>query len=91
MNTMTHHDEAHPPEALVREICAHLAPLNRQGLELNAETDIAADLEIDSVSVMDLVMSIEDAYDIMIPMNQLSQVRTVGDLATAVDSLIKKS
>jgi len=90
MNSMAEQDGGSSTDALVRKICAQLEPMNAQGVVLNANTDIAADLEIDSVSVMDLVMSIEDTYDIMIPMNRLSEVRTVGDLAATVESLLKK-
>jgi acyl carrier protein len=33
---------------------------------------------------MDLIMAIEDKYDISIPINLLSEVRTIGDLARIV-------
>ena len=89
---MTDTQEGAPTtEALMQEICGYMAPLNKSGVPLTADTDIAADLEVDSVSVMDLVMTIEDAYDIMIPMNRLSEVRTVGDLTATVQSLIGKN
>ncbi len=87
--TDTHHG-APTSNELIQEICGYMAPLNKSGIPLNADTDIAADLEVDSVSVMDLVMTIEDAYDIMIPMNRLSEVRTVGDLTETVPSLLGK-
>jgi acyl carrier protein len=90
MNTIASETGAAAPDELLETICRHLAPLNKVGIALNAETDIAADLEVDSVAVMDLVMTIEDAYDIMIPMNRLSEVRTVGDLAQTVRTLIEK-
>jgi acyl carrier protein len=90
MNTIASETGAAASDELLETICSHLAPLNKVGITLNAETDIAADLEVDSVAVMDLVMTIEDAYDIMIPMNRLSEVRTVGDLAQTVRTLIEK-
>ena len=90
MNTNANPAGAATPDALLESICGYLAPLNKTGIALSAETDIAADLEVDSVAVMDLVMSIEDAYDIMIPMNRLSEVRTVGDLAQTVQVLLEK-
>ena len=90
MNTTVNHAGAATPDAVLESICGYLAPLNKAGIALDADTDIAADLEVDSVAVMDLVMSIEDAYDIMIPMNRLSEVRTVGDLAQTVQTLIGK-
>ena len=90
MNTIANQVDAATPDALLESICGYLAPLNKAGIALDAETDIAADLEADSVAIMDLVMTIEDAYDVMIPMNRLSGVRTVGDLAQTVQTLIEK-
>jgi len=90
MSNTTSQPGAAAPGALLEKIYELLAPLNKANIPLSADTDIAADLEIDSVSVMDLVMTIEDVYDIMIPINRLSEVRTVGDLAETVQALIGK-
>ena len=57
-----------------------LEPFNSDGIELKPETDISADLNIDSVSVMDFVMEVEDEYDIDIPLNVLSDTRTISEL-----------
>lgn len=66
-----------------------LAPYNKNGIELTEATDINADLNIDSVAILDLLMTIEDAYDISIPINLLADVRTVGDLADTVRKRIE--
>ncbi len=47
------------------------------------------DLEVDSVAVFDLVMGLEDFYDISIPMELISDIRTVGELSIAVKELIE--
>lgn len=65
-------------------IRAMLEPFNAAGIAMTDDTDIAADLQIDSVDTMDLIMAIEDRYDISIPINLLSEVRTIGDLARIV-------
>lgn len=65
------------------------APYNKSGIELTAATDINADLNIDSVAILDLLMTIEDAYDISIPINLLADVRTVGDLTSTVWDIIE--
>jgi acyl carrier protein len=70
--------------AVGAEIRSMLAPFNATGIEMTDDTDIAADLQIDSVDTMDLIMAIEDKYDISIPINLLSEVRTIGDLARIV-------
>jgi acyl carrier protein len=53
-------------------------------VEIRPETDLAADLAIDSVAAMDLVMEIEEHFDLDIPVNDLSELRTVGDLVALV-------
>lgn len=62
-----------------------LAPFNTAGVTITPETDISADLNIDSVSVMDFVMEVEDHFEIDIPLNVLSETRTMADLVDVVD------
>ncbi len=70
------------------QLCALLQPFNTGNIELTRETDISADLNIDSVTVMDFVMEVEDKYDIDIPLNLLSETRTLDDLAVVVEKRI---
>lgn len=76
------------PAAVFDGIREQLAPYNKNGIELTEATDINADLNIDSVAILDLLMTIEDAYDISIPINLLADVRTVGDLTATVRRMI---
>ena len=71
-------------------ICKLLEPFNTNGTVLSSTTDISTDLNIDSVTVMDFVMEVEDHFDIEIPLNVLSETRTVADLAAVVDARVKK-
>ena len=68
-----------------------LAPFNSNGARLSPGTDISADLNIDSVTVMDFVMEVEDHFDIEVPLNLLAETRTIADLATVVDARITKA
>ena len=70
------------------QLCALLEPFNTGNIELTCETDISADLNIDSMTVMDFVMEVEDKYDIDIPLNLLSETRTLDDLAVVVEKRI---
>lgn len=70
----------------VFKICELLKPFNSDNKKLSAETDIPAELNIDSVGVLDFIMEVEDHFDVEIPMNVVSETRTVGELATYVDS-----
>lgn len=61
-----------------------LGKLNTNNIELTENTDISTDLNIDSVAVMDFIMEVEDAYDIDIPLNVLSETRTMKELVQVV-------
>jgi len=71
------------------ELCRLIEPFNTKGVTLDRKTDIAADLNIDSVSVMDFIMEVEDRFDIDIPLNLLSDIRSMDDLAAAVEQRMK--
>ena len=76
---------------IIAVICKLLAPFNVENKILNAETDIPAELNIDSVGVLDFIMEVEDHFDIEIPMNVVSDTRTIGELATYVQSQLQKA
>ncbi|WP_342641219.1 acyl carrier protein [Rhodoligotrophos ferricapiens] len=71
-------------EQIFEELCQLIAPFNTKGVAITPETDIATDLNIDSVAVMDFVMEIEDRFDIDIPLNLLAEIRTMAELANVV-------
>jgi acyl carrier protein len=70
-------------------LCRLIQPFNSEDVKLEKNTDIAADLNIDSVSVMDFVMEVEDEFDIDIPLNVLGETRTLNDLLEVVKNRIK--
>ena len=75
--------------SVVEEIVGLLKPFNKQDITLSEETNITTDLEIDSVAVMDFVMELEEKYDISIPVNMLSEVQTIGELAAVVQDVLR--
>jgi acyl carrier protein 2 len=46
---------------------------------------IGEDLKIDSLDAVELVMSLEDEFDIKIPDNELFAMKTVGDIVACVE------
>jgi len=72
-------------EEIFIELCKLLEPFNKVQVKLLRKTDISSDLNIDSVSVMDFIMEIEDKYDIDIPLNMLSDIRTLDELTNVVE------
>ena len=57
---------------------------NKKGVDVSEETRFAQDLEWDSLTVLDFVAEVEDAFDILITMNQQAEIETVGQLIDAV-------
>ncbi len=68
-----------------------LKPFNPENKALTEATDIPAELNIDSVGVLDFIMEVEDHFDVEIPMNAVANIRTVGELATYVQSRLNKA
>jgi acyl carrier protein len=68
-----------------------LAPFNPENKGLSAATDIPAELNIDSVGVLDFIMEVEDHFDIEIPMNAVSNIRTIGELSDYVQTRLNKA
>jgi acyl carrier protein len=67
-----------------------LKPFVKDGQELNEETDLVADLGLDSLRVMTLVVEVEDSFDISIPLNILPSVRTIKDFAIQLQQLTQE-
>ncbi len=76
-------------DSIVGELCELLQKYNKEGIELTAATNLGSDLDIDSVEVMDLIMEIEDKFDIDIPINLVSDIERIGDLASLVHSRLE--
>ncbi len=64
-----------------------IEPFNRKNVTITPDTTFQGDLDLDSLTVMDLVAAIEDEYDILIPLNMLPDLETVQQVADAVDKI----
>jgi acyl carrier protein len=62
---------------------------NPAGKPIEPSTDLAADLNIDSVAAMDLIMELEERFDVDIPINLVSDLATVADLAALVERQLR--
>ena len=75
-------------EDIMAKICELIGPFNNKGVDLSAATTFQADLEWDSLTVMDFVAAVEDEFDIIITMNMQAEIETVGQLVDAVAKLM---
>jgi acyl carrier protein len=73
--------------ATAAKIAELIAPFNKKGVELTDASTFAGDLEFDSLTVMDFVAEIEDAFDIIISMNAQAEIENYGQLIDAVVKL----
>jgi len=61
------------------EIRHLLAPYQVNGMPITGDTVIC-----DSLTVMDMIVDLEDRFDISIPMKQVAEIRTVNQLADTI-------
>ncbi len=75
-------------EVILKDIMQLLKPLLKPEQIATPQTELVADLGLDSVQVMDFLSVVEEHFDISIPLNILPDIRTVADLAAQVQHLI---
>lgn len=54
--------------------------LNADGVEITEDTSFKDDLNADSLDLFELVMALEEEFDIEIPSEDLEKLVTVGDV-----------
>ena len=59
--------------------------LNLDGVEITEESSFKDDLGADSLDVVDLVMALEDEFNVEIPEDQVENIKTVGDIVKYIE------
>lgn len=54
--------------------------------KITGETDLQEDLGADSLDVVDLLMSIEDEFEVEVPDEEIENIKTVGSLVSYIES-----
>ncbi len=76
-------------DEILQRLMELLEPFNKEGKTLTPDMEISAELNLDSAMVMDFIMEVEDGFDIDIPLNVLSETRTMNDLARVVEERVQ--
>lgn len=72
---------------ILAALSEELATCTQGRIEIGEDTDLLSDLNLDSLQVMNLLLHIEDRFDISIPVSILAGVKTVKDLALQIEKL----
>ncbi len=67
----------------VREILCNQFDVEED--EVTLTTRIGEDLGADSLDAVDMLMSLEDEFDVEIPDEEIENIRTVGDLVSYIE------
>ena len=70
-------------EEKVREILCNQFDVDEDAVTLT--TRISEDLGADSLDAVDMLMSLEDEFDVEIPDEEIENIRTVGDLVSYIE------
>jgi acyl carrier protein len=72
---------------VLREIRRQLAPYQVADRPLTGDTVICDGTTVDSLTVMDMIVELEDRFDVSIPMKRVTEIRTVDQLADTIIAL----
>jgi acyl carrier protein len=70
-----------------RDTIEILKRLSRRPIEPAPDKELMADLGFDSLQVLELVGELEDHFNIAVPLNALTHIRTVGQIVAEVRTL----
>ncbi|MCI8600310.1 MAG: acyl carrier protein [Oscillospiraceae bacterium] len=57
--------------------------------KVTLEASITDDLGADSLDIVDLVMSLEEEFDVEIPDDQVENIKTVGDIVKYIEDKVE--
>jgi acyl carrier protein len=73
-------------QRVIEIVCEHLA-VNKETVTRN--TSFIEDIGADSLDIVELVMELEEEFDIQIPDDQAEKIKTVGEAVDYIENAIK--
>ncbi len=74
-------------DEIMQLLCDRLSSLTNSDTQITPETNLINQLSIDSIKLLNLIMEIEDIFDVSIPINALTDINTVRELADLVHKI----
>ena len=72
----------------VRKIVSEQFAINEDGI--NMETSFKDDLNADSLDLVELVMGLEDEFDMQVEDDSVEDIKTVGDVVNYIEDILDK-
>lgn len=72
----------------VKESLADILSCDADKIEL--DTDLVRDLGVDSIDTVELIMAVEDTYDIKISDKDAEDLKTVGDVVEFIEDHLEE-
>lgn len=76
-------------EAVLADTIEIISSISKKSV--NENTNLAADLDMDSIAIAELVAEIEDRFKVIIPMERLPELRTTRDVVVNLLPLLNAS
>lgn len=70
------------------KIVAIISGLKKDIANIGEDTVLQDEVGLTSLQVMELILEVEDEFDISFPMNQLLDIRTVRELAESIATVL---
>jgi len=74
-------------EPCLARVLEILGALGKAKTTITEASDLAGELGLSSIDVMEVIEQVEDEFDISFPLNSLSGIHTVSDLAREITRL----
>lgn len=78
---------------IMQAVLKHLVNELEETINLNditAESNLRDDLDLNSLQAVNLIMEMEDEFDISISEEELVPIKTIGDVVTAIQEKLKQ-
>lgn len=75
---------------VLTQVYGLLEEFNTKKAPLREDTTFATDLELDSLTVMDFVAAMEDHFDIIVPLNVLPDLETLGQVGDMIEKIVEE-
>ena len=72
----------------VRDILCEQLDVDEE--KVTMEANITDDLGADSLDMVDLVMSLEEEFDVEVPDEEVENIKTVGDIVKFIESHVEE-